>query len=131
MRRNSMRLVAFIPHAGVGRDPVSFPGLAPNIRESCSERHEFGVISDRTNQAEGLMQSDAKVGRGCAAFVFRFYVQERVDRALAKPGLSRKMCQSTSGIVNVADGIQLIKLKLEMSPSKASHILLRRRCHPR
>ena len=63
------------------------------------------------------MQSDAKVGRGRAAFVFRFYVQERVDRALAKRGLSRKMCQGTSGIVNVADGIQLIKLKLEMSPS--------------
>src|ERR1700730_3873130 len=30
------------------------------------------------------MQSDAKVGRGGAAFVFRFYVQERVDGAQAK-----------------------------------------------
>jgi hypothetical protein len=63
------------------------------------------------------MKSDAKLGRGGAAFVFRFYVQERVDGALDKRGLSRKMCQRTSGIVNAADDIQLIKLNLEVSPS--------------
>ena len=63
------------------------------------------------------MQSDAKVGRGGAALVFRFYVQERVDGALAKRGLSRKMWERTSGIVNVADDIQRIKLNLEMSLS--------------
>src|ERR1700674_3996021 len=93
------------------------PRSCPQIGESCSKRHEFGVISDMTSQAEGLHAKRREGRPGPSAFVFRFYVQERVDGALDKRGLSRKMCQRTSGIANVGDDIQLIKLNLEMSPS--------------
>jgi hypothetical protein len=83
MWRNSMRLVGFIVHACVGRDPVYFPSLAPIIRECLfkAARIRSDIRHDKSNVDGSAIKAFLveKLGAPIVELADRGLVQGTVD----------------------------------------------------